>query len=147
MKPKSVPLVKVMCRAPHYQICSIETNRPDLPLVDFAELKLACTMTVMDAHTAQLVIVSIENPFAGPLSKPRSGFGLLSVTAIDYLIICERQNGSFRSQGYRHDFTRPAKLHGSILEARPHKLFKLVNLGDLLDLKEFSCTKGVQFTA
>lgn len=141
-----------MCRAPHYQVCSFETDRRDLPLVDFAELKLDCTMIVIDAHVAQFCIVSIVNPFAGLLTKPRSGFGLLKVTAIDYVIYAERKNGQFISQGFRHEFTKPVTLHGTVLESRPEKLFELQPLNVLLKSRkvkagEFKCTKGIQFIA
>lgn len=140
-------LSETMCRAPHYQVCSFETDRPDLPLVDFAELKLDCQMVVLSEHTARLIIVPIGDPFAGPLSSPRRGFSKLNITAIDYMIYCERENGDFQSRGYRHDFPRPAQLVGSVIEARPHKLFKLVTLDQVLDLKEFRCTRAIQFTA
>lgn len=141
-----------MCRAPHYQVCSFETDRRDLPLVEFAELKLDCTMIVISEHVAQFCIVSIVNPFAGLLTKPRSGFGLLKLTAIDYVIYCERKNGQFVSQGFRHEFTKPPTLHGTVLESRPGKLFELQPLNVLLSqktsvAKEFRCTKGIQFIA
>ncbi len=141
-----------MCRAPHYQICSFETDQPDLPLVDFAELGLDCQMVILSAHAARLIITSIRNPFAGLVQAGRSKFGKLKVTAIDYCIYAERANGEFVTQGFRHEFPKPADLKGDVIEARPHKLFKLEPLGDLLRSrafagKEFSCTKGVQFIA
>jgi len=141
-----------MCRSPHYQICSFETDRPDLPLVDFAELGLDCLMVVLSEHAAKLIVTSINNPFAGIAGSPRSRFGKLKVTAIDYVIYAERANGEFISQGFRHEFPKPADLKGDVIESRPHKLFKLEPLGMLLKSrafsgKEFQCAKGVQFIA
>jgi len=140
------------CRAPHYQVCSFETDCPDLPLVDFSELRLDCQMIVLSEHAARLIITSVHNPFAGIVSSPRSKFGKLNITAIDYCISAERANGEVISQGFRHEFPKPAQLKGDVIEARPHRLFKLEPLGMLLSSrgfsgKEFQCTKGVQFIA
>lgn len=140
-----------VCRAPHYQVCSFETDRRDLPLVDFNELKLDCQMVVLSEQSARLIIVSTANPFAGPAETLRfklgKNIGTLKVTGIDYVIYCERANGDFASQGYHHPFTKPVEFKGSVMTSAPRKLFKLVDLSVLLDLKEFNCTRAIQFTA
>ncbi len=150
-----------MCRAPHYQVCSFETDDKSLPLVEFDELKLDCQMIILSEQRARFVIVSVTNPFAGvvsvtnPVARPRAKYGTLNLTAIDYVIYAERANGNFVSQGFRHDFRKPVQLAGSDIDAAPRKLFTLVPLNELLRekysraalIKDFACTKGVQFVA
>ncbi len=147
-----------MRHAPHYQVCSLETDRRDLPLIDFNEAGLDCTMVVLSAYAARLTITSVMNPFAGITDGPRSKLGPMKIWAIEYVIVCERANGKFESQSYRHGFKTPPALSENLIRSEG-KLFIVEDLGVLLNrmrksalgpkvnAKEFKGIKAIQFIA
>jgi hypothetical protein len=146
-----------MRHAPHYQVCSLETDRRALPLIDFNDSGLDCKMFVLSAHAAKLIVTWLNRPFDGIAVSPWGG--PLKVTAIEYVIVCERSSGKFESQSYRHGFKRPATLAGDTLSAAPNKLFMQDDLGLLLNrmrksslgpkvnAREFRGIKAIQFIA
>lgn len=147
-----------MRHAPHYQVCSLETDRRSLPLIDFSEAGLDCKMFILSAHAARLIVTWFNKPFEGIAASPWGG--PLKITAIEYVIVCERaKGGKFESQSYRHPFKKPALLVGDTMHAQPHKLFMQDDLGLLLNrmrksslgpkvnAREFKGIKAIQFIA
>ena len=114
-------------------------------------------MFVLSAYAAKLIVTWLNRPFEGIVSSPWGG--PLHVTAIEYVIVCERLNGKFESQSYRHAFKKPALLSGDTMSASPHKLFMQDDLGLLLNrmrksslgpkvnAREFRGIKAIQFIA
>ncbi len=146
-----------MRHAPHYQVCSLETDRRALPLIDFNDAGFDCKMFVLSAHAAKLIVTWVNRPFEGIAPSPWGG--PLKILAIEYVIVCERKNGKFESQSYRHGFKRPPTLAGDTLTSTPGKLFEQGDLGFLLNrmrksglgpkvnAAEFQGIKGIQFVA